>query len=168
MFYVYMWLRKNGTPYYIGKGTGKRAYVRHGCGNAPPMDRLVFFIAKNESDAFEMEKLLIWYYGRKDLGTGILRNLTDGGESPPRRTGAKWTEENKKKLRGNTNSLGFKQTEEARKKISLARMGNQNGKCNKGRKRGKPWNYGTARSAEERRLRHREADARYRERQRQT
>jgi hypothetical protein len=81
MFYTYMWLREDGTPYYVGKGSGKRAYTQwmHRQ-NPPPMGRIVFYIAKDEADAFEIEKLLIWYYGRKDLGTGCLRNLTDGGE----------------------------------------------------------------------------------------
>jgi len=85
MYYTYLWLREDGTPYYIGKGKGDRAYDRwsHIC-QPPPMDRMVFYIAKDEAEAFENEIALIWYYGRKDLGTGCLRNLTDGGENPPK------------------------------------------------------------------------------------
>ena len=84
MFYTYVWLREDGTPYYVGKGSGSRAYKthkRHGC--APPLGRIVFYVSKDEADAFETEIALIWYYGRKDTGTGCLRNRTDGGENPP-------------------------------------------------------------------------------------
>jgi len=84
MFYTYMWLRENGTPYYVGKGSGHRAYEAHRGANkksyAPPKGRIIFYIAKDEADAFETEKLLIWYYGRKDLNLGCLRNFTDGGD----------------------------------------------------------------------------------------
>jgi hypothetical protein len=80
MFYTYMWLRQDGTPYYVGKGQRERAYERHRIGSAPPIGRVVFYIAKDEAEAFETEVALIWYYGRKDLGTGCLRNLTNGGD----------------------------------------------------------------------------------------
>src|SRR5271157_575769 len=85
MYYTYMWLREDGTPYYVGKGGyAKRAFERHKVGNrkayAPPKERIVIYPAVSEADAFETEVALIWYYGRKDLGTGILRNQTNGGE----------------------------------------------------------------------------------------
>ena len=87
-FYVYAYLRnkdsttgKTGTPYYIGKGTGNRAYVKH---YAPlPKDKSnITFIKQNltEQQAHDLEIELIAKYGRKDLGTGILHNRTNGGE----------------------------------------------------------------------------------------
>lgn len=87
MFYTYMWLREDGTPYYVGKGTGNRAFIKHygrsSVHNSPPRERVVVYPAESETDAFETEVALIWYYGRKDLGIGCLRNLMDGGENPP-------------------------------------------------------------------------------------
>ena len=94
-FYTYTWLRKDGTPYYIGKGTKNRATVS--CeGHRPPcVDNIIIQEHQSETDAFEAEKFLIAHYGRKDLGTGILRNLTDGGDGVP---GYVFTEEDRKKL----------------------------------------------------------------------
>ena len=82
-FYTYLWLREDGTPYYVGKGTGRRAYQSNGGRTYhPPRDTQRILIQEHlsEEDAFSVEKFLISLYGRLDLGTGILRNLTDGGE----------------------------------------------------------------------------------------
>lgn len=82
-FYTYLWLREDGTPYYVGKGKGRRAYEKHMHRFAPPpRERVVIYFAESEAEAFDTEKILVWYYGRKDLGTGCLRNFTDGGDGP--------------------------------------------------------------------------------------
>jgi hypothetical protein len=82
-FYTYMWLRENGTPYYVGKGHGRRAFENRRRVH-PPKERarIVIQCWASEQEAFEMEQYYIRLFGRKDNGTGILHNLTDGGEDP--------------------------------------------------------------------------------------
>ena len=78
--YVYAYLREDGTPYYIGKGIANRFKEKH---NVPiPPDHCIEFIETQLTDqeAIQLEIELIAKYGRKDLGTGILRNMTNGGD----------------------------------------------------------------------------------------
>jgi hypothetical protein len=85
MFYTYLWLRENGTPYYVGKGSGKRAYHNdpYRSVSKPKYDsRILIQNWGNEEEAFSMEKFWISLFGRLDIGTGILRNRTDGGDGP--------------------------------------------------------------------------------------
>jgi hypothetical protein len=88
LFYVYMYLRENGTPYYVGKGKESRVY-KVSKNHYPPEDRTRILIQEfsSEEEAFAAEQFFIEYYGRKDLGTGCLRNLTDGGEGTSGRRG---------------------------------------------------------------------------------
>jgi hypothetical protein len=81
-FYSYLWLRADGTPYYAGKGKGNRAFTGRGHNLRSPCDnaRILVFPMASEAEAFESEMALIDLFGRKDLGTGCLRNLTSGGE----------------------------------------------------------------------------------------
>jgi hypothetical protein len=93
-FYVYAYLREDGTPYYIGKGQGYRIHDKYGH-ILPRRERRVK-IKENlfEDEALKLEQELILKYGRKkyDKG-GILINESIGGEN---RTVWRTLEEKKK------------------------------------------------------------------------
>ena len=83
-FYVYAYLREDGTPYYIGKGSGWRMHQKHGYLHLPPDRSRRVKIRENLTDeeSQEYEKELISKYGRKGFDEGgILRNITMGGDS---------------------------------------------------------------------------------------
>jgi ribosomal protein L18 len=125
-FYTYLWLREDGTPYYAGKGCNKRAFVndRH-IVRCPPSDRIVIQEWPSEEDAFEAEKFLIVYYGRKDLGTGCLRNRTDGGEGGSGTIFSLRARQNMSKAAKNRPCLiaGRTKSLEECQKISISHMG---------------------------------------------
>lgn len=139
MYYTYAYLREDGTPYYIGKGKGDRLYRKVGKPCATPKDKNKIIHLKTnltEEEAFNHERYMIFILGRKDLGTGILLNKSDGGEG---RSGYIPTEELKRnqseKMKGENNPLygkkgkdspryGKKHTQETKDKIRKSLQGN--------------------------------------------
>ena len=90
MYYVYAYIRVDGSPYYIGKGKHKHV--------ATPKDKSkIIFLETNltELGALALERRMIKWYGKKCDRTGILRNLTDGGDGT---SGFTHSTETKKKM----------------------------------------------------------------------
>lgn len=124
IYYVYAYLREeDGTPFYIGMGKGDRQFdhLKEAKKDLNPKtgqhklntirkllqegkEPLIKIIQNNLSrnQAAELEIELISTYGRRDLGTGILTNQTDGGDG-----NRGWSKEARQKLRDRNLRLGI-------------------------------------------------------------
>lgn len=132
--------------FYIGKGTNANGrYVRsfekryrnqhwHNVVNKHGFKIEIVIENVTEKEANEKEVELILYYGRRDLGTGTLVNMTNGGEGTCGRTVSK---ETRKKI--SDSNRGKVRSEEARKKmcgkIHTEEHRRKNGDGNRGKKR---------------------------------
>jgi hypothetical protein len=160
-FYVYVHCRPDGSPFYVGKGIGQRAFKLLGSERNRYHARIVAkYGAKNilihtyncesEQAALDFEVELIAHFKPQGI---ILANMTDGGEglsnpSPEIRSrlsdAAKlmWQDDEyrakttkaqslgkigNKNAVGNSSALGntFSHTEDAKKKIGKAHIGNK-------------------------------------------
>jgi hypothetical protein len=127
-FYTYAYLREDKTPYYIGKGQTQRMYQQGGKPCGVPKDKSRIIKLKQnltEEEAFKHEIYMISVFGRKDLGTGILRNKTDGGEG---NSGLIHSGETRKKISQSNKgrvapNKGVLHTEETKRKISKSNSG---------------------------------------------
>ena len=127
-FYTYAYLREDKTPYYIGKGKGNRIYFKGRGEIKIPKDKSrIIFLKQNltEEEAFKHEIYMIVVFGRKDLGTGILRNKTNGGDGMG---GLVHTDETRKKMseshKGENNYFyGKRHSQETIDKIIQANTG---------------------------------------------
>jgi hypothetical protein len=125
-FYTYAYLREDGTPYYIGKGSGNRAFRKQGrCVSPPPKERILLLKTNlTEAEAFKHEIYMIALYGRKDLGTGILYNFSDGGEGPSNPSN-EIREVRRQRMLGNKLALGNRASDDTKRKISGALTGRE-------------------------------------------
>lgn len=148
MAYIYLHRRKDtGEIFYVGYslkkwttdklGNKKPSYrMNHKKGrndiwnkivNKTDYDIILYRDNLSKKDALKLETKLIKQYGRINLGTGTLANLTNGGENNEGRVGyykgKKFTKKHKENLsksqKGEKNSFyGKKHTEETKQKIS--------------------------------------------------
>lgn len=140
IYYIYAYINKRTCqPYYIGKGKGNRAYVRHQ-GISVPKDKSYIVILENNLSnigALALERRYIRWYGRKDTNTGILLNRTDGGDCPPSRKNVIISEETRQKQsqakightpwnKGLRYSITKPVSEEICRQRSISKMGSNN------------------------------------------
>lgn len=119
-YYVYAYIRskdsstaKAGTPYYIGKGKGNRAWSKQHNVILPPEHYIVILESNlSEIGALALERRYIRWYGRYNNG-GTLYNNTDGGEGI---SGFKHTDKTKALI--SSKRVGFIFSNETKLKMS--------------------------------------------------
>ena len=145
--YVYVWLRESGEPFYVGVGRKNRykSLVRRNqhtlnvvkkSGGIKALRKLIYPVDSWESGC-KFEQKLIAQFGRSDLGTGILTNMTDGGEGTINKIVSEHTREavaaaNKKriwslasKVKMSESTKGHKVKDETREKLRTLFKGKQ-------------------------------------------
>lgn len=136
MAYVYRHIRLDkNEPFYIGIGNdeknysrAKERYNRNGLwkiiANKSEIEVEILVDGLTYKEAQEKEKEFIALYGRMNNNTGILTNLTDGGEGT---IGIVVSENTRQKLsiahKGNKSKTGQKLSEETKLKMSMSRKG---------------------------------------------
>ena len=75
-FYTYAYLREDRTPYYVGKGEGRRLYKKGKCEVKPPKDKSrVIFLKENltEEECKKIKQIIIEFYNEEE--TYVLEKL---------------------------------------------------------------------------------------------
>jgi hypothetical protein len=104
--FVYCYLRTtDGSPYYVGIASQwKRPTQPHNSCGVPRTRARIRILRAGLAweEACRWEQVYIARWGRKDLGTGVLHNRTDGGDGTlrgPGRRGVPHDDETKQKIR---------------------------------------------------------------------
>lgn len=151
-YYTYVMYQPDGIPYYVGAGKNNRGDPRRktffgfNYDEALRQDNdgrgtlVVIYEQPSKEVAFKLEEELILRYGRLNVGTGTLFNITTGiggkgtiqsyekrratsDRMKCRVISAEERESRTLRMLGNKNLLGYSHTEEAKKSISRAGRG---------------------------------------------
>ena len=119
---IYRHLKPNGEVFYIGIGKPGRSKSKsdrnpywHNIVNKYGYEIQILKSDLTWEEACELEKILIAFYGRKELGTGPLVNMTEGGDG---RRGSITSDETKAKL--SKLAKGKVTSEETKRKMSIS------------------------------------------------
>jgi len=108
-----------GHPIILVRERVGEHFLKHGSFYPPSKERILF-LKRNltEEQAFNHEIYMIAVFGRKDLGTGILHNKTNGGDGCSGKIMTEKDIENRRKAR-----LGKPLSESHKRKIAEANRG---------------------------------------------
>lgn len=141
MAYVYRHIRLDkNIPFYIGiakdddgkyrrancslRTRGKKSIIWAKIASKSDYEVEIIYEGLSWDAACEKEREFIKLYGRIDKGTGILANMTDGGDGSKGFVCSQDVKDrHSKRMKGKRHSLGHKQTDEHKLKISQANKG---------------------------------------------